>query len=569
VATLCVPYVIFICINWVYLHVRFIVPIAKRFRSSRKIITKIIQNNDNNNNKIDNDNTKKTDEHTIKKSLFSKMITTFKTRTPKHQFTSKKSFGDFLNVSQKVSENKWNLYKNTVLLLENILKKFSRFLISVASFSTFGAVISSSIYCLFYIIYETNEYILDSNYDFNKNAVVCCSLLVLMIPNSFLIGIPLIASNLNLPNKLFLFPIFGLVIPICITLPIASAIQSYSGFQTFSLYLIYGPPIFSVFWLFLIYVSQLGRRILFFIMTFFCLFFVIPIGFLIPLIGAEGFLDNQGAQAAMIILLVIGSAILLLYIVYLILRSFGQSYLLTKEAIAKEPKFNLMNYFRLNCENFGLFGNGVGFIITITILIFGIFNKPSYIKPAQDGSLTGLVIIVCILFIILTLVIRLRVLDPSKVYSQSVNDQFQKEFQPERLAAVKKQGIIRLAMLLYGFVIVPIVLIPIIAVNRDDKDTEYLLLTVLIGNVLIVVIFNLFYSIKKNFEEYAKSLVPLLSIFCWAFIFIPFVAIIPITVINLRMEEDVANLYKITVGIAALIIFIGNFINPYKIQIII
>ena len=555
VSTLCVPYVIFICINWVYLHVRFIVPIIKRYRKRTRIAINA-QDQQQNSTKI-------------KKSVFSRVFGKKETNIERNNtraLTSKKSFRDFLNVSENLKKmqnehSKDNLFKKMVIFFEHILTRFSRFLISIASFSIFGAMISTTIYCIFYIIYESNEYTLDESYPLNNDGVLCCSFLVLLIPITFLIGIPLISSSINLKNKLFLFPIFGLAIPICITLPIANAIQIYSEYQTFVSYLIFGPPCFSIFWLFLIYMSQHGRRILYFVTTFFCLFFVVPLGFLSPLINAQGFLNSDGAKAAMIILLCIGSSVLFIYFLYLFLRRFGKSYLMTKDELAKQPKFEFMNYFRLDCENFGLFGNGVGFIITLTILIFGIFNKPDYIRPAQEGSLSGLIIVVCLLFIFLTMIIRMPVVNPAKVYSHSINDQFEKEFQPERVSAVKQQGFVRLGVLLFGFVIMPIIFIPIIIVNRDNTDTKYLLLTALIGNALIIMIFMMFYSIKKNYEEFGKSLVPAFSIFCWFFVFVPFAAIIPITVVNLRMEEDVAQLYQITEGVAALIIFLGIIFN--------
>lgn len=528
----------FICINWVYLHVRFIVPIIRRPRRRTELP---LQAN-----------------HTLEqqKNKFETLKIT------NRNIMSKKSIGDFLNVSEKMDENskKTNRYRTTVLFLEKFLKKFSRFLISIASFSIFGSIISTIVYCLFYILHETNQYLTISAYSMNNSAVICCSMLVLIIPMMFLVGIPLIASNLDLKNKLFLFPIFGLVLPICITLPIANSLQHDSNFLTFTSYLIYGPPFISIFWLFLIYMSQHGRKILFFVTTFFCLFFVVPLAFLSPLINTDGFLNMDSARAGMAILLTVGSFILLLYLVYLCLRKFGQSYILTKEELAKQPKFQFFNYLRQNCENFGLFGNGVGFIITITILIYGIFNKPSYIKPSQDGSLAGLVIVVCLLFIFLTMIIRMPILNPQKVYTQSINDQFEKEFIPERRNLIKRQGIIRLIVIIFGFVIVPLILVPIIIVKRDEDDTKYLLLTALIGNFCVVIIFQLFYSIKKSYEEFGKSLIPGLSIFCWLFVFIPFVAIIPITIVNLSPEEDIALLYKITVGVAAMFIFLGIFI---------
>lgn len=525
------------------MHVRFIAPVPKRTHHKR--LTTIMRNKTDNNLQL-----------TTQKS--SNRLPKQKSLSPRRLLTSKKSFGDFLDLPEK--NEKENFYRRILIFFQIFLTRFSRFLISVASFSTFGTIISSTIYCLFYILHETNESLSDPlGHPINSNAVICCSMLVLAIPISFLIGIPLISSNIDLKNKLFLFPIIGVMLPICITLPIANAINKYKQYETFTSFLIFGPSCFSVFWLFLIYISQYGRRILYFVATFFCLFFVIPLGFLSPLMNADGFLNYDGAKAALIVLLTIGSVILFIYIIYLFMRRFGQSYFMSREELAKQPKFEIFNYLRLNCENIGLFGNGIGFLITLTILLLGVFHKPEYIRPSQDGSLSGLIIVVCILFILLTLIIRMPIKDPSKIYSHSINDRFEKEFDNEREKIIKRQGIIRLVILIVGLILVPAIFIPIIVDLEDQTENQYLLITALVGIFITVFIFQFFFTIKKNYEDYAKSLIPSLSIFCWLFLFVPFLAIIPITVVNLRLEEDIESLYKLTVGIAALVIILGDY----------
>ena len=110
-----------------------------------------------------------------------------------------------------------------------------------------------------------------------------------------------------------------------------------------------------------------------------------------------------------------------------------------------------------------------------------------------------------------------------------------------------------------GIVIAPVILIPILITEKDQGNyLTYNLLCFLLGGIIIVtLVFNFFFSIKKNFEEYSKTLAPGLSVFCWFFIIIPFVGIIPITIVNIDQEEDIAELYQITVGITALIVFLG------------
>jgi len=66
--------------------------------------------------------------------------------------------------------------------------------------------------------------------------------------------------------------------------------------------------------------------------------------------------------------------------------------------------------FKYDLENFGLWGNGLGYIITFTILIFMVYNKPVWITPNQSGSILGLQIVIIFLFFVCLIILRLRVI---------------------------------------------------------------------------------------------------------------------------------------------------------------
>jgi hypothetical protein len=52
-----------------------------------------------------------------------------------------------------------------------------------------------------------------------------------------------------------------------------------------------------------------------------------------------------------------------------------------KDEFSKSDRFELSEIFKYDLEDFGLWGNAFGYILTMTILIFMYFNRPTWIKP--------------------------------------------------------------------------------------------------------------------------------------------------------------------------------------------
>jgi hypothetical protein len=104
-----------------------------------------------------------------------------------------------------------------------------------------------------------------------------------VVPLFMMFGLPIVVtSKLKIRNKMLLFPILAAV-PVCGAVPIYLLSESLNiTSMTFCLFL--GPPIGVFFWLGLAMVYTARRRMFYFMMTFGCVFILIPL-FILGLLG--------------------------------------------------------------------------------------------------------------------------------------------------------------------------------------------------------------------------------------------------------------------------------------------
>ncbi len=102
----------------------------------------------------------------------------------------------------------------------------------------------------------------------------------------------------------------------------------------------------------------------------------------------------------------IGVGAFVIFVIYYLLRYFGKQFFETEEEkllrlnSKRKTKFTIQAYFMKDIQNFGLFFNSLGFVITISILFYAIFNKPTDVKSNLYGSLPGLCIIIFFFYLI-------------------------------------------------------------------------------------------------------------------------------------------------------------------------
>ena len=78
----------------------------------------------------------------------------------------------------------------------------------------------------------------------------------------------------------------------------------------------------------------------------------------------------------------------------------------------------------------------------------------------------------------------------------------------------------------------------LIIIYFDNEELRANFIVALIGLVVVALIFMGFYNLKKNFDDYAKTAIPALIVFCWIFLYLPFSGIIPVSLMYLSVDDE-------------------------------
>lgn len=94
--------------------------------------------------------------------------------------------------------------------------------------------------------------------------------------------------------------------------------------------------------------------------------------------------------------------------------------------------------------------------------------------------------------------------------------------------------------------------------SLDSTEMKWNFAVALVGNVIVTLIFWLFFKIKEKFEEYSKTAVPSLISLTWFFIFLPFIGIIPSAMIYLSINsESYVEYERMVIACVVLLILLG------------
>jgi hypothetical protein len=67
----------------------------------------------------------------------------------------------------------------------------------------------------------------------------------------------------------------------------------------------------------------------------------------------------------------------------------------------------LTDIFKYDLEDFGIWGNSCGYILTMTVLAFVFYRRPYWVTPSQGGTLLGMEIVIIVLFAYSLLALRM------------------------------------------------------------------------------------------------------------------------------------------------------------------
>jgi len=210
----------------------------------------------------------------------------------------------FAEVSEDEEEDKEDKPKvplkvKIYLGVRNLLKRINSILIIASSLSLGGSLIFIEGLLLVYLATVTEDSKVTS-----EAAFYFAIVLYFFIPTAVLFGIPIIATNKNHAGKMFWVPVVAIVFPLFITMPIANYLLN-DGVRTnaVGILIALAPSVVIVFWLTVSYIGMRRKKTKFSIISYFFIFFVIPLVVLQPIIDINGFKAVHVARGFFIFLL--------------------------------------------------------------------------------------------------------------------------------------------------------------------------------------------------------------------------------------------------------------------------
>ena len=157
--------------------------------------------------------------------------------------------------------------------------------------------------------------------------MLCC-FYTLFIPIFTFIGVVIIGSRFIPKNKLLVYPLIGLSLPIFILYPSSSKIEdNYSEYTTIPTLLYLIPCSAAILWMLAIHLGNYSRKLMLLFATFFYVFFFIPAFFILPLASENAFSDFDLSMKIIAYLLIgTGSLMIIALVAYFILRKVSKYY---------------------------------------------------------------------------------------------------------------------------------------------------------------------------------------------------------------------------------------------------
>ena len=84
----------------------------------------------------------------------------------------------------------------------------------------------------------------------------------------------------------------------------------------------------------------------------------------------------------------------------------------------------------------------------------------------------------------------------------------------------------------------PVICGVLIAILKDSEEMRINFLVALFGNILVTLIFWVFFKAKEKFEDFSQTAVPTVITFTWIFVYFPFIGIIPTAMMYLSIDRE-------------------------------
>ncbi|KAL4473470.1 hypothetical protein ABPG72_012149 [Tetrahymena utriculariae] len=446
-------------------------------------------------------------------------------------------------------------------------KRFKKFI--RINFYMITSIIIGSIYCFceIFLVYQVKNEFSKSNINYDNLAILLFQIII--IPAFIVLGIIISVSSRQAWATFTFFPLFVAAFPLFAIIPLSSLLKDTSFGGNITYVAIIALPTCIIYWLILTMFGVQRRFQFLFFITYTCIFFAFPIGFLLPL-SYINISDLDASKVYLISGLIIaaGIGIILIYLIYFIIKFLYLN--VYKRQSQKIISLTVLSYF--NLKNMGFLVNSSGFILGYTLLCYVFYARPSTSSNDDRGFVDGMLINLPVVFILINYALQTEsleqiveddnntILDSSVNQSYSMNQSQQSKLQSSQIAEEQEiqQKLSFQKRLIYIGIIVPFVTcLPLFILSNQRQNTTRAAV-IMIGMPCCFLLLWFLLEVKNKSRALQNFFTPFLATICWCCVILPLLVIAPVVANYIQTEGDYfADFMRSIIAAVAIVLICG------------
>ncbi|KAL4473835.1 hypothetical protein ABPG74_022699 [Tetrahymena malaccensis] len=445
-------------------------------------------------------------------------------------------------------------------------KRFKKFV--RVHFYMISSIVIGSIYCFceIFLVYQVINEFSSSTINYDNLAVLLFQIII--IPAFIVLGIVISVSKRQTWTTFTFFPLFVAAFPLFAIIPLSSLLQKTSFGGNIQYVAIIALPTCIIYWLILAMFGVQRRFHFLFFITYTCIFFAFPIGFLLPL----SYISISGLDASKVyfisgLIVAAGIGLVLIYFIYFIIKFLYQNVFQRKSK--KIIDLTAISYF--NLKNMGFLVNSSGFILGYTLLCYVFYARPSTASNDDRGFVDAMLINLPVMFVLINYALQVESLeqvveddsvslDASVNQSYSMNQSQQSKLQQSQIIEDQEiqQKLSFQKRLIYVGIIVPFVTcLPLFILSTQRQNTTRTAV-IMIGMPFCFLLLWFLLEVKNRSKMLQNFFTPFLATICWCCVILPLLVIAPVVANYIETEGAYfADFMRSIIAAVAVILICG------------
>ncbi|EAR90174.2 transmembrane protein, putative (macronuclear) [Tetrahymena thermophila SB210] len=445
-------------------------------------------------------------------------------------------------------------------------KRFKKFI--RINFYMISSIVIGSIYCFceIFLIYQVINEFSSSSINYDNLAILLFQIII--IPAFVVLGIIISVSKRQTWATFTFFPLFVAAFPLFGIIPLTWLLENTSFGGNITYVAIIALPTCIIYWLILAMFGVQRRFQFLFFITYTCIFFAFPIGFLLPL----SYINISGLNSSTVyfisgVIVAAGLGLIFIYLVVFIIKFLYQN--VYKRQSKSIINLTAISYF--NLKNMGFLVNSSGFILGYTLLCYVFYARPSTASNDDRGFVDGMLINLPLIFVLINYSLQTESLEyiieeDNFSLDSSVNQSYsmnQSSLQKSQISSNAEYQEIQQKTsfqkrLIYVGIIVPFVTCLPLYILSSQRQTTTRIAVIMVGMPCCFLLLWFLLEVKNKSKKLQNFFTPFLATICWCCVILPLLVIAPVIANYIETEGPYfADFMRSIIAAVAFILICG------------